>query len=323
MNDIATIREFELRNLEDIGEYSAQVGWDITYTQLHPGLFNGSYIERIGGPAATTSESYSVPTCIRAGGIPGYVGLGILLSDSPAKVNGMELDPNSFFTLMPGSDVCVITTGPSTAHVVMFDESELEKSLGENYFRIKKSVANVQVFRANLRAEIDRFKNWFLAWLSNPTNQDENMQRYLSQHIYEVELAAMARIGENLENDTHSNGLKPGRCAEKSVLELIDNFYSNPENPLTTTDMCSILDTSRRNLYYNFKRYTGYTPHQVFKHIRLQAVQRDLSRQAGNVTDIATKYNFFHLSEFSALYKNTFGELPSESLKSASFSATD
>lgn len=306
MNSGETTRILKLHDVEDIAEFSAQVGWDIIYTQLQPGRFSGSYFERIGGSAVVTSESYSVPTCVRAGGMPGIVGLVVLLSDSPAKVNGMELDPNSVFFLMPGADICVITTGPCSAHAVMFSEPEVEKALGETYTRIKNSVANVQVFGAQLGAEIDRLKHWFLMCLSNPAHQDEYMQRYLSQQIYEITIAAIARIGESLEKSP-----RRGHRAEKSVLELIDSFYSNPEILLTTTDMCSALGLSRRSLFHNFKRYTGYTPHQVFKHIRLQAVKQELSRQTGNVTEIATKYNFFHLGEFSALYKNTFGEPPS------------
>ena len=315
MKSIETMRHFGVHSLEDINEYSAQLGWDSIYTQLKPGLFSGTYYERIGEAVITSSESISIPTCARLAGIPGFIALGILLSDTPVKINGMSLDANSFFLLMPGSDVCITTTGPVTANVALFPESELEAVLGETYIRIKKSVANVQVFRNGLAGSSERFKNWFLTWLSNPFIQIEYIQRTLSHQIYETMYAALASIGESLEKGAQVRGLKDEHRPKKTILELIDFFYYNPENLLTTADMCSFLGVSRRTLFYDFKHYTGFTPHHVFKHIRLQAVHRNLLNQTGNVTEMASRYNFHHLGEFSALYKNTYGELPSESFK--------
>jgi hypothetical protein len=82
MNSIETSRYIEVNNAEDLAEYSIQTGWDALYTQMAPGLFSGSYRERIGETVITTSETLSLPVYTRFGGIPGYIGLGLLLSDS-------------------------------------------------------------------------------------------------------------------------------------------------------------------------------------------------------------------------------------------------
>ena len=59
-------------------------------------------------------------------------------------------------------------------------------------------------------------------------------------------------------------------------------------------------------------------PLQYLKHCRLEAARRELSsaeRDQTTVTEVALRYGFYHLGRFSGLYRETFGELPSETLK--------
>jgi transcriptional regulator GlxA family with amidase domain len=172
----------------------------------------------------------------------------------------------------------------------------------------------VQVFGFDLDEEASRFKDWFTTWLTNPFTQSEGFQQHLSHQIYEVVYTTIARIGENIEEAARGHRLKSGRRPIKELLDLADYFYHNTEEQLTTAEMTAISGINRRNLFYNFKHHTGFTPHQLFKYIRLQAVRRDLMNAAGNVTELAMKHNFHHLGEFSRLYKSTYGELPSRTL---------
>ncbi len=92
-------------------------------------------------------------------------------------------------------------------------------------------------------------------------------------------------------------------------------MFFNPYDLISIEKMCQISGLSRRNLFYIFKKYAGHSPGSFFKFIRLSALHRDLLDGDQNVTNLALKYNFLHLGEFSALYKKTFGELPSQTQK--------
>jgi AraC family ethanolamine operon transcriptional activator len=73
-----------------------------------------------------------------------------------------------------------------------------------------------------------------------------------------------------------------------------------------------------RTFYYNFKKYTGCTPHQYIKYLRLAGVLRTLKMadcKSQGVREIAYQFGFRHLGQFAGDYGRLFGEVPSESLK--------
>ncbi|MDX1333000.1 MAG: helix-turn-helix domain-containing protein [Robiginitalea sp.] len=73
-----------------------------------------------------------------------------------------------------------------------------------------------------------------------------------------------------------------------------------------------------RTFYYNFKRYTGCSPNQYIKNLKLAYVQKLLKMarpDCSEVRSIAYQFGFRHLGQFSSDYKKLFGEVPSNTLK--------
>ena len=71
----------------------------------------------------------------------------------------------------------------------------------------------------------------------------------------------------------------------------------------------------RRNLYYQFNKFTGLSPKKYFSRIRLGYLREELICSDQSITQLALKYGFNHLGDFSALYKSVYGELPSATRK--------
>ena len=88
--------------------------------------------------------------------------------------------------------------------------------------------------------------------------------------------------------------------------------------PITLTDLCQELETSKRSLYYAFEESFGLPPMQYLKILRLHGVRRALKSadpRTSKVTKIAGLYGFWHMGQFSTDYKIMFGESPSTTLK--------
>src|SRR5262245_4919501 len=74
---------------------------------------------------------------------------------------------------------------------------------------------------------------------------------------------------------------------------------------------------SERALRNAFHRDHGVSPKQYELRERLQAVRRALCdvMDGETVTAIASQHGFFELGRFAGLYKNAFGETPSQTIR--------
>lgn len=93
------------------------------------------------------------------------------------------------------------------------------------------------------------------------------------------------------------------------------------DRPLTLASVCQASYSSPRALEYGFREIFGVSPIAYLRCARLARVRRELHCSAytsGRITQLAMKWGFWHLSQFSKDYYDMFGELPSTTLARAS-----
>ena len=89
-------------------------------------------------------------------------------------------------------------------------------------------------------------------------------------------------------------------------------------NPVTLADMARACSLSVRQLNAVCQQHYGTSPIAWLRQLRLQAAYQSLrSDPLADVSTVAMRYGFTHLGRFAALYRQTFGELPSQTRKSA------
>lgn len=106
---------------------------------------------------------------------------------------------------------------------------------------------------------------------------------------------------------------------KRMVDKACELMLANPDEPPSLLDVCSRVGASRRKLNYCFQDVLGTSPTQYLRALRLNGVRRSL-RQAPvgtTVQDVAARWGFWHLGQFSLDYKKHFFELPSETLARA------
>jgi transcriptional regulator GlxA family with amidase domain len=78
-------------------------------------------------------------------------------------------------------------------------------------------------------------------------------------------------------------------------------------------DLTNMAGVSARTLQMGFRETVGLPPMKYLRNVRLDRVYAELMMgTADSVTDVASRWNFFHLSRFAHQYRERFGVLPSE-----------
>lgn len=93
---------------------------------------------------------------------------------------------------------------------------------------------------------------------------------------------------------------------------------SHLRKPLALQDLCSAAGVGNRTLEYGFREIFDLGPMAYLRSIRLSRAYRDLADPAmagETVTEVANRWCFTHMGQFSKDYRLQFGESPSATLK--------
>ncbi|MDR9424780.1 MAG: AraC family transcriptional regulator [Marinobacter sp.] len=105
---------------------------------------------------------------------------------------------------------------------------------------------------------------------------------------------------------------------DRRLIRVIDKIRCEPEWAFNLQELASHSGVSERNLYYLMKRETGMTPYRFYQRCRLIRVRRrlvDCQCDIPHISWYAADEGFSHLGRFAALYREHFGELPSETVQ--------
>ena len=115
-------------------------------------------------------------------------------------------------------------------------------------------------------------------------------------------------------------GGSDGRARELAVRRVLDRMEGADWSQLNPAELYAHAGVSERTLQYAFLERVGLTPGAFLKARRLAAVRSALRRARDEdalVTDVASRFGFWHTGQFARDYRRAFGELPSETLSRA------
>jgi AraC-like DNA-binding protein len=99
----------------------------------------------------------------------------------------------------------------------------------------------------------------------------------------------------------------------RQVRRAIDFMAAHLGNPLEIADIARQAGVSVRALQAAFQQFKHATPLEYLRRMRLDAVRQDLLDVTGeSISDIARRRGFVHMGRFSSIYRQAFGELPTE-----------
>lgn len=140
--------------------------------------------------------------------------------------------------------------------------------------------------------------------------------------LHQLSEHALSALLLGLEHDLSGPTKRTFRVAPssavRSAIRMIDDEGSGVFN---VNELARHVGISVRALELGFRRVLDETPYQYMRRIRLERAHRDLSAadaiNGTTVTEIATRWGFFHTGRFAASYKETYGVMPSVTLSAS------
>lgn len=95
-------------------------------------------------------------------------------------------------------------------------------------------------------------------------------------------------------------------------------IHENAHHDISVTDIADAVNVTPRSVQYTFRRHLGTTPLEYLRQVRLQHAHRELQAAdptRDTVMAIAGRWGFGHAGRFSRIYKQTYGTVPSQTLR--------
>lgn len=115
--------------------------------------------------------------------------------------------------------------------------------------------------------------------------------------------------------DNNGNQFYKVTTCENPRIEKIRRWViADPRKEYKPLDLAAYINVSERSLYHLFKKEYGLSPRVYICNIKLECIYRELMDlgNSKNITQIALEYGFNNLGRFSKVYRDYFGESPSE-----------
>lgn len=302
----------ETRSFNDSQQHAGSiVGWDQTYDQIGRGVLS-SELDQMCGARFQVFREVLDKRVVQQGCAPkGRLCIAISTdTPRPPVMQGHEVTSSGVALLRDGEEF--IMHAPEGMHflaanldIVSFDQhAALE--LSEQQFKRLKTSSQVSVSNIALQ----RLRSRVVAMLNTAKETSQDLpEQYLENLLLEAFLDLFQEAADEVR--CRRGNLSVNAYLVRRSQELL---LQQPEQPLSILQICEQLRVSRRTLQNSFQHVTGLRPVEYLRNVRLNAVRRALlasSVAEGNVSELAGRLGFFHLSHFAAHYRDLFGEYPS------------
>jgi len=212
--------------------------------------------------------------------------------------------------IVPGQQYDV-QTPPGTVFALGFSLNSLEREV-KPYLRSADSVWLPRTCKLSLAGAVP---STLLEQISDLTrlltSATEVPEAVLEQSELEV-LASLAALLAESGGTEHASQLSAERAL--SVEEWIDIHLNEA---ITLGRLCEVAGVGGRCLQKTFLERRGSTPMQYVINRRLEAARKQLMGEIGavDVTSVAMACGFTHMSRFSTMYRQRFGESPSTTVR--------
>lgn len=292
-------------------------GWQQVYDQLSPGHFQGELNELFMGRAQLFMEFSSHALVQTCNTWTDSLWFGIPVQRGQiSQVEGVPIGDDTI-AVRSGETEFQLTTPDNFRFFGVVIKTDLLKRYLEKEHGAEclLKLLSHPVLKIDVTA-IDSLRWWLAHTIYNFANTAQTDTSQTMEHILEETLSRISLLlGQQGRQPRETVSSLHARRVIQRVREYV---MANSDRCLKVHDLCEQMGISRRALQDCFHKTMGCTPKAYLSAFGLNAVRRDLEKlspEQTTVSDVATSYGFWHLSQFATDYRKFFGELPSQTLK--------
>lgn len=294
---------------------AAQPNWQQRYEQLSAGTFSGE-LRHVQLPGLRLVLEESARALRQRGDLgQGSYGFAMALRPSaPAIFNGQRAEHD---TIMVGrGDELDLCTPDDYALIAAVVDRELLAPLWERMYQkpLARWLESQLVVPAR-PAAADVLRALHLEAMARVQAAESPLHGATA--LLQLRDAILIEWIETMPETVDTSELPTAAARKRIVDRACELMLATPDEPLSMLEVCRRIGASRRKLNYCFQDVLGSSPVKYLRAVRLNGVRRELRSGTSAVQDVAARWGFWHLGQFSLDYKRQFGELPSTTLKAA------
>ena len=264
----------------------------------------------------------------RARGSDGWLVYDTFGPRSKGTVEGISVRPGMMMVAAPGTQVGFVAE-PGYESIALFVRpnglrEHLSARQRQAEFHLPRQVDIVSADPALAQALFKLGKRLITAAVRWPWKFDEGRAE---RDAAEAELLEALLAAMRTSVAIQPSGAERTRRTHSRIVDAAEQYaIAHAGERAQVSDLCRVADVSERTLEVAFFEIMGMSPIAYLKRLRLHRVRDDLlaaEPRSTRVSAVAVKWGFWHFGEFSRAYKQCFGELPSQTLRSNRSDAKD
>lgn len=299
------------RDADHLAEWTSELGWDHSVTQLTPGPDEIRY-DHFGFPDLSVAHYTARQSNDSIFGLPDGMVLFLICREKlPLIWNGRQIPPTLLAVARSGREHNVVLPGGWDSYEFMLTEDLVRQT---ELFPPSFFAATSQPERALVRL-IEPVTGQFLRGIGSFFRQARGAQ---GPNGFGVDRARffdfiIGGLQELIDTGLRASDVNIQRNARRFdlVKNARDLVAAHLETGLSVDEVARALEVSYRTLNYAFKESLGISPYRYVLTQRLHAVRRQLKSSDVSVTEACMTYGFNTPSRFARQYARLFGELPS------------
>ncbi len=307
----------EQARFDDFEAYESAIkGFSCTMCKLDRAPLSARLLQVSVGPIRMTCSQLDTTIAVSGTSQPGLASFGIPLPGSPAAMWCRQEASSRAVSVFDSSGAFEAVTRPGFETVVFSIEpehlDEMAESLG--YDTPRRIFPSAEVTRCD--PEHMRALHRLLLQIRSQLARDPSLlQRPGLREALEFEVPRRL-LSALVEKVPVSGAIEP-HLRQRALRRALDHIAAHPRDPIGVQDLCRSTGASARTLRRAFAEELGVAPKAYIQAHRLDGVHRELrcsDSGENSVNDVASRWGFWHMSQFAADYRRWFGELPSETL---------